>query len=74
MRKARVILHALGVALVTFGTSIVEIPDGSTLGRFVPAILISTGLSLNAAAVVLEELNGGQQVGAAVPEQLNGPQ
>ena len=50
MNKVRVLLHAVGMAMITFGANI----DGAIPSE-VRLVILSTGLALNAAAVVIND-------------------
>ena len=53
LNKVRVLLHAVGMAMITFGANI----DGAIPSE-VRLVILSTGLALNAAAVVINDDNG----------------
>ena len=56
LNKIRVLLHAVGMAMITFGANI----DGAIPSE-VRLVILSTGLALNAAAVVIND-------GAPIPD------
>jgi len=62
MKKVRVLLHAVGMALITFGANI----DGAIPSE-VRLTILSVGLALNAAAVVITDDNGAPIADVPVP-------